>query len=256
VTGSLFDLSGRRALVTGSSRGIGAALAAGLAEAGAEIVLHGRDPGPLARARDDLAERTGARVHAVAFDVTDEAAVDGGLRDAEAAAGPLDILVNNAGTMHREPMLQVPAAQWRRLLDTDLTGAFLVGRAAARGMVERGYGKIINVCSVMTWLTRPGIAGYAAAKGGLRMLTQSMCAEWAGSGVTANGLAPGYVVTDLTRVLADDPEFDAWLRRRTPAGRWGRAEDLVGTLVWLAAPASDFVNGQVIAVDGGITAVI
>ena len=254
MTGSLFDLSGRRALVTGSSKGIGAALAAGLAEAGAEVVLNGRDRDALARARDDLAGRTGARVHAVAFDVTDPDAVDAGLRDAEAAAGPLDILVNNAGTMHREPMLQMPFAEWQRLLDTNLTSAFIVGRAAARGMVERGYGKIINVCSVLSWLARPGIAGYTASKAGLAMLTQSMCAEWADRGVTANGLAPGYVVTDLTRALADDPEFDAWLRRRTPAGRWARAEDLVGTLVWLAAPASDFVNGQVIAVDGGLTA--
>ncbi len=256
MTGSLFDLSGRRALVTGSSKGIGAALAAGLAGAGAEVVLNGRDRDALARARDELAGRTGARVHAVAFDVTDPDAVDAGLRDAEAAAGPLDILVNNAGTMHREPMLQMPFAEWQRLLDTNLTSAFIVGRAAARGMVERGYGKIINVCSVLSWLARPGIAGYTASKAGLAMLTQSMCAEWAGRGVTANGLAPGYVVTDLTRALADDPEFDAWLRRRTPAGRWVRAEDLVGTLVWLAAPASDFVNGQVIAVDGGLTAVI
>jgi gluconate 5-dehydrogenase len=220
------------------------------------VVLNGRDRNALARARDELAGRTGARVHAVAFDVTDPDAVDAGLRDAEAAAGPLDILVNNAGTMHREPMLQMPAAEWQRLLDTNLTSAFIVGRAVARGMVERGYGKIINVCSVLSWLARPGIAGYTAAKAGLAMLTQSMCAEWARSGVTANGLAPGYVVTDLTRALADDPEFDAWLRRRTPAGRWVRAEDLVGTLVWLAAPASDFVNGQVIAVDGGLTAVI
>jgi gluconate 5-dehydrogenase len=256
VPSSLFDLSGRRALVTGSSRGIGATLAAGLADAGAEVVLHGHDPDRLAKARDGLAARTGGRVHAVAFDVTDEAAVDAGLREAEATAGPLDILVNNAGTIHREPMLQMPTAQWRHLLDTDLTGAFLVGRAAARGMVERGYGKIINVCSVLTWLARPGIAGYATAKSGLGMLTQSMCAEWAGSGVTANGLAPGYVATDLTQALVDDPEFNAWLLRRTPAGRWGRVEDLVGTLIWLAAPASDFVNGQVIAVDGGITAVI
>ncbi len=256
MTSSLFDLSGRRALVTGSSRGIGAALAAGLARAGAEVVLHGRDQGALARVRDDLAGQVRTRVHAVAFDVTDPAAVDAGLRAAEAAAGPLDILVNNAGAQHREPMLQVPAADWRRLLDTNLTSAFLVGRAAAGGMVERGYGKIINVCSVLTWLARPGTAGYAASKGGLAMLTRSMCAEWAGSGVTANGLAPGYVVTELTRELAEDPQFDAWLRGRTPAGRWARAEDLVGTLVWLAAAASDFVNGQVIAVDGGLTAVI
>lgn len=256
MTGSLFDLSGRRALVTGSSKGIGAALAAGLAEAGAEVVLHARDRAVLARARDELAGRTGARVHAVAFDVTDPDAVEAGLAEAESAAGPLDILVNNAGTMHREPMLEMPAAEWRRLLDTNLTGAFIVGQAVARGMVERGHGKIVNVCSVLSWLARPGVAAYTASKAGLAMLTQSMCAEWAASGVTANGLAPGYVVTDLTRALADDPEFDAWLRRRTPGGRWVRAEDLIGTLVWLAAPASDFVNGQVIAVDGGLTAVI
>jgi gluconate 5-dehydrogenase len=256
LSGSLFDLSGRRALVTGSSKGIGAALAAGLAGAGAEVVLHGRDRNALARARAELAGRTGTPVHAVAFDVTDAAAVEAGLREAEDTAGPLDILVNNAGTMHREPMLQLPAGQWQQLLDTNLTSAFLVGRAVARGMVERGYGKIINVCSVLTWLARPGIAGYAVSKAGLAMLTQSMCAEWAGSGVTANGLAPGYVVTELTRALAEDPEFDAWLRRRTPGGRWVRAEDLVGTLIWLAAPASDYVNGQVIAVDGGLTAVI
>ena len=178
MANSLFDLSGRRALVTGSSRGIGAALAAGLAQAGADVVLHGRDDGALERARADLAGRTGTRVHAVAFDVTDPAAVDAGLREAEAAAGPLDILVNNAGAMHREPMLEVPLAEWQRLLDTNLTSAFIVGRAAARGMVERGYGKIINVCSVMTWLARPGIAAYAASKGGLAMLTRSMCAEW------------------------------------------------------------------------------
>jgi gluconate 5-dehydrogenase len=123
-------------------------------------------------------------------------------------------------------------------------------------MVERGHGKIVNICSVQTWLARPGIAAYAASKGGLAMLTRGMCAEWAGSGLTVNGLAPGYVVTELTRPLVDDPAFDSWIRGRTPAGRWACVEDLVGTLVWLAAPASDFVNGQVIAVDGGLTAVI
>ncbi len=252
MTKELFDLTGRRALVTGSSRSIGLALAEGLAGAGAEVVLNGRDPAALDRARDRLIERTGAKIHVKAFDVTDAAAVD----DAMLELDPVDILVNNTGVQHREPMLTVSTSDWQRVLDTNLTSAFLVARAAARGMVERGRGKIVNVCSVQSLLARPGIAAYAASKGGLAMLTRAMCAEWAPAGVTVNGLAPGYVVTDLTRALVENPEFDAWIRGRTPAGRWARVEDLVGTLVWLTAPASDFVNGQVIAVDGGLTAVV
>ncbi|WP_188192657.1 SDR family NAD(P)-dependent oxidoreductase [Nonomuraea sp. SYSU D8015] len=253
---TLFDLSGRRALVTGSSKGIGEALATGLAEAGAEIVLNGRDPEALERARERLSGRTGARAHAMPFDVTDPEAVRRAVRELESRIGPVDILVNNTGIQHREPLLQVPAETFERVVHTNLTSAFLVGRAVAAGMIERGYGKIVNICSVQTWLARPGIAAYSASKGGLAMLTKGMCAEWAGSGVTVNGLAPGYVITELTRPLVDDPAFDAWIRGRTPAGRWASVEDLVGTLVWLAAPASDFVNGQVIAVDGGLTAVI
>ena len=247
-----FDLTGKRALVTGSSRGIGAAFARGLAEAGAEVVLHGRDQTALEQARAALSADVSAPVHIAAFDVTDEAAVTEGV----AALGPLDILVNNAGIQHRQPMLDVPAQRWRDLLETNLTSAFLVGRSVARGMVGQGHGKIINICSVQTFLARPGIAGYAATKGGLAMLTKSMCAEWGPSGVTANALAPGYVVTELTKALVEDPEFDAWLRNRTPARRWATPDDLVGTLIWLASPASDYVNGQIIAVDGGLTAVV
>ncbi|WP_162931125.1 SDR family NAD(P)-dependent oxidoreductase [Streptomyces sporangiiformans] len=252
----MFDLSGHRALVTGSSKGIGLALAIGLAEAGAEVILNGRNAEALESAREALEECTGTKAHSVAFDVTDEAAVQDAVREIEDRIGTLDILVNNTGVQHREPLLQVPADTFEQVLHTNLTSAFLVGRAVAAGMVERGRGKIVNICSVQTWLARPGIAAYAASKGGLAMLTRGMCAEWAGSGVTVNGLAPGYVITELTRSLVDDPAFDSWIRGRTPAGRWAAVEDLVGTLVWLAAPASDFVNGQVIAVDGGLTSVI
>lgn len=256
MTGELFDLTGRRALITGSSKGIGAALAAGLAKAGAEVVLNGRDGAAVERARDELSLRTGATVHAAPFDVTDEAAVREAVSGVEERIGPVDILVNNTGVQHREPLLDVARETFDRVVTTNLTSAFLVGRAVAAGMVERGHGKIVNICSVQTWLARPGIAAYAASKGGLAMLTRGMCAEWAGSGITVNGLAPGYVVTELTRPLVEDPAFDSWIRGRTPAGRWASVEDLVGTLVWLSAPASDFVNGQVIAVDGGLTAVI
>jgi gluconate 5-dehydrogenase len=252
----LFDLSGRRALVTGSSRGIGAALAAGLARAGAQVVVHGRDAARVAQARDRLAAEVSAEVSAAAFDVTDPDAVSDGIARVERELGPIDILVNNTGVQHREPLLEVAVKDWDRLLHTNLTSAFLVGRTVAAGMVARGHGKIVNICSVQTWLARPGIAGYAASKAGLAALTRGMCAEWAAHGVTVNALAPGYVVTELTQPLVDDPAFDAWIRGRTPAGRWARVEDLVGTLIWLAAPASDFVNGQVIAVDGGLTAVV
>ncbi len=253
---NLFDLSGRRALVTGSGRGIGAVLATGLAGAGAEVILNGRDEQRLSATRDRVAEEIGAVVRTSVFDVTDADAVCDAIGRVRAEFGPVDILVNNTGIQHREPMTEVSPAVFRRVLDVNLTGAFLVAQAVVPGMIERGYGKIVNVCSVQTTLARPGIAAYAASKGGLAMLTKSMCAEWAGHGITANGLAPGYVDTELTRPLVADPAFNAWITGRTPAGRWARMEDLVGTLIWLAAPASDFVNGQVITVDGGLTAVV
>lgn len=252
MTSKLFDLTGRTALVTGSSKGIGSALAQGLAEAGAAVVLNGRDSSALAEAAARLRDAVGTEVRTAAFDVTDPDAVHAAIEE----IGPVDVLVNNTGVQHREPMLDVAVENWRRVIDTNLTSAFVVGRAVAAGMVERGHGKIVNVCSVQSWLARPGIAAYAASKGGLAMLTKGMCAEWASAGITVNGLAPGYVITELTRPLVEDPAFDAWIRGRTPAGRWATVADLVGTLVWLAAPASDFVNGQVIAVDGGLTAVI
>lgn len=251
----LFDLSGRIALVTGSSRGIGHSIAAGLARAGATVVLNGVDHDRLERARSTLAAECGA-AHAYAFDVTDEAAVVTAIERIEDEVGPIAILINNAGVQHRQPMLDLAVADWERVLTTNLTSAFLVGRAVARRMIPRGSGKIINICSVQTELARPTIAAYTAAKGGLRNLTRAMTAEWAGAGLQINGLAPGYIHTEMTQPLVDDDAFNDWVRGRTPAARWGTVADLLGPAVFLASAASDYVNGQVIFVDGGMTAVV
>ncbi len=253
----LFDIRGRTALVTGSARGIGLAMARALLEAGCDVVVHGTDAGRTERAAADLATAAGdATAYGVAFDITDPAAVAAGVAGAEEVAGPLDVLVNNAGVQHRAPLLEFPDEAWRRVLDTNLTGAFLVSREVARGMVGRERGKIVNVLSIQSELARPGIAPYAASKGGLKMLTRGMCADWGPSGVQVNGIAPGYIETELTRPLVDDPEFTRWVLGRTPAGRWGQVEDLVGALLFLASPASDFVNGQVLFVDGGMSSVV
>ncbi|MEU5593977.1 glucose 1-dehydrogenase [Streptomyces sp. NPDC020298] len=251
-----FDITGRAALVTGSSRGIGKALAAGLLDAGCTVVLNGRDADALEKARAELAVPHGDRVHAVAFDVTDPAAVTAGVARAEEAAGPLSVLVNNTGAQHRGPLLEFSDDDWHRLLDTNLTSAFLVGRAVARRMAARGHGKIVNICSLQSEVARPGIAPYAATKGGLKMLTKGMCADLGPLGIQVNGIGPGYFDTELTSALVADEEFSAWVRRRTPSGRWGRVEDLVGALIFLASPASDFVNGQVLYVDGGMLSVL
>ncbi|SEP63259.1 SDR family oxidoreductase [Microlunatus flavus] len=254
---ALFDLTGTVVLVTGSSRGIGRALAEGLAGAGATVVLNGRDPERLARTRDELAAELGeGRVHAYGFDVTDADQVERAVAAVEAEVGPVGVLVNNAGVQHRVPLVDLDVADWRRVVETDLTSAFLVGRAVARSMISRGRGKIINVASVQSDLARPGIAPYTAAKGGLRTLTRAMAAEWAGSGVHVNALAPGYLATEMTQALVDDEQFTQWVVGRTPARRWGTTADLVGPAVWLASPASDFVDGQTVFVDGGMTVVV
>ncbi|MBV1778635.1 SDR family oxidoreductase [Paeniglutamicibacter sp. ABSL32-1] len=254
---NLFDLTGRIALVTGSSRGIGRELAAGLADAGATIVLHARNAETLAATAAEFEARYGAeRVFSYAFDVTDAAAVAGSIAAIEAEVGPLRILVNNAGIQHRVPLLELEVADWQRVLDTNLTSAFLVGREAARGMLERGEGKIINICSVQTDLARPTIAAYTAAKGGLRNLTRAMTAEWASGGLQVNGIAPGYIHTEMTQNLVDDQKFNSWILGRTPAGRWGTVADLAGPAVWLASDGSNYVNGQTIFIDGGMTVVV
>ena len=255
MSGGLFDLSGRTSLVTGSSRGIGLVLARGLGHAGARVVLNGRDAARLALAAEAL-NAEGVVTHASRFDVTDEDAVEAAVAGIEAEIAPIDILVNNAGMQLRMSLEDFPSSDFRMLLETNVMSAFLVGRAVGSRMLGRGAGKIINICSLQSALARPSIAPYSATKGALKMLTQGMCADWAPHGICVNGIAPGYFVTDLTRALHDDAGFDGWLRRRTPAGRWGELDELVGTAVFLAAPASSFVNGQIIYVDGGISAVI
>jgi len=190
------------------------------------------------------------------FDVTDSAAVAAGIARIEAGIGPIDILVNNAGIQRRAPLEDFPEATWRELMRTNLDSVFFVAQAVARHMIPRGRGKIVNVCSVQSELGRPGIAPYAASKGAVKMLTKGMCADWARHGLQVNGLGPGYFATELTAALVADPEFSAWLCKRTPAGRWGRVEELGGAMVFLASGASDFVNGQVIYVDGGLTSVV
>lgn len=252
-----FDLTARLALVTGSSRGIGQALASGLAHAGASVVLHGLDPERLERSRLALVEKFGKdRIDAVSFDITDEGSVARGIAHIEDNLGELDILVNNAGIQHRVPLLDLAVEDWNRVISTDLTSAFLVGREVARRMLPRKRGKIINIGSVQSDLARPTIGAYTAAKGGLRNLTRAMTAEWAGAGLQINAVAPGYIHTEMTQSLVDDEEFNAWICKRTPAARWGTVDDLTGPVQWLASDASAYVNGQTIFIDGGMTAVV
>ncbi len=247
----LFSLKGKRALITGSSQGIGMALARGLAEAGAEIVLNGRDTGKLAADADALA---GFAVHQLAFDVTDHDAVRAAVDGFEAETGTIDILVNNAGMQHRTPLEEFPADAFERLLQTNVASVFHVGQACARHMIGRGAGKIINIASVQTALARPGIAPYTTTKGAVGNLTKGMATDWAKYGLQCNAIAPGYFDTPLNAALVADPEFSAWLEKRTPAGRWGNVDELVGACVFLSSAASSFVNGHTLFVDGGITA--
>jgi gluconate 5-dehydrogenase len=250
-----FDLTGRIALVTGSGQGIGLALASALADSGAEIVLNGRDAAKLDRAAETL-RPIGARVHTAAFDVTVAPDVTSGVARIEAEVGPIDILVNNAGIQRRGPLQDFAHETWHEVMRTNLDSVFYVAQAVAGPMIARGRGKIINVCSVQSELGRPGIAPYAASKGAVKMLTKGMCADWAKFGLQVNGLGPGYFETELTKSLVEDAAFSGWLCSRTPAGRWGRVEELGGAIVFLASSASDFVNGQVIYVDGGLTSVV
>jgi gluconate 5-dehydrogenase len=243
----MFDLTGRTALVTGSTRGLGFALARGLAGAGARVAVNGR-----AQESCDAAAARLEGAFAAPFDVTDEASVAAGV----AAIGQIDILVNNAGIQVRGPLEGFSLDDWQRVLHVNLTSAFLVSRAVVPGMIERGAGKIVNTCSVTSEVGRETIGPYTASKGGLKQLTRAMCADWARYGIQANGIGPGYFRTEINTALQEDPAFDAWLRARVPAGRWAEPSELEGAVVFLASAASDFVNGQILYVDGGMLAVL
>lgn len=252
---SAFDLSGRTALITGSGQGIGFAIASGLAVAGARVVLNGRSSDKLETAAAALRD-AGAEVLIAVFDVTDPEAVADAVDRLETSGCEIDILVNNAGIQRRAPLEAFAVEAWREIVSTNLDSVFYVSQAVAKHMIGRGRGKIINIASVQSELARPTIAPYTATKGAVKNLTRGMCADWARYGLQVNAIGPGYFATPLNKPLYEDPEFDAWLKKRTPAGRWGRLEDLHGAAVFLASSASDFVNGQILYVDGGLVSVV
>lgn len=256
MTTDIFDISGRLALVTGSSRGLGRSLALALAEAGARVVLHGRDREALRDAADQLEGATGARPATVGFDVTDAAAVEDAIAALAAEHGVPDILVNNAGVQRRAPFTEFPVDDWDTVIAANLSSVFYVSRFVTPAMAERGSGKVINVGSVQSKLARQTIAPYSASKGGVALLTQGMAADLARFGIQVNAISPGYFATEMNRALVEDEAFSSWLVNRTPAQRWGDFRELWGTLLYLASDASSFVSGQNIFVDGGMTAVV
>jgi gluconate 5-dehydrogenase len=251
----LFDLSGRTALVTGSSRGLGRAFAEGLAGAGARMILNGVDAGRLEQAAAEM-RAEGFEVLTSAFDVADEAAIVAAFERLDAEGVAVDILVNNAGIQFRKPMLELDTVDWRRVIEINLTASFVVGREAAKRMAGRGYGKIINIGSLTSELARATVAPYTVAKGGIKMLTKAMAAEWGEKGIQANAIGPGYMVTDMNEALLANPDFDAWVKGRTPMRRWGLPEELAGTAIYLASDASNYVSGQIIYADGGMISVL
>ena len=248
----LFNLKGKKALITGSSQGIGYALARGLSDAGAEIVLNGRNKEKLNNAAKSL--NSSHRIYQLCFDVTDQKETKNKIDDFEEEFGSIDILINNAGMQFRSPLEDFPSDMFEKLLSTNVSSIFNVGQAVAKHMIKRGYGKIINIASVQTSLARPGIAPYTATKGAVGNLTKGMATDWAKYGIQSNAIAPGYFDTPLNAALVSDKEFTSWLEKRTPAGRWGKVEELVGASIFLSSKASDFVNGHILYVDGGITA--
>ena len=250
-----FSLKGKIALVTGSSQGIGYSLAKGLAEAGATVVINGRNEEKLKAAAETL-KAAGLSVHARAFDVSDSKIGADGVDAIEREIGPIDILVNNAGMTRRAPTEEMPDEIWHEIIRTNLDGVFFMSRAVGRHMIPRKRGSIINICSVMSELGRPTIVPYTASKGGVKMMTKGLAADWGKHGIRVNGIGPGYFTTPLNKALIDDEKFSAWVASRTPLARWGDTEELVGAAIYLASDAASFVTGHVLFVDGGLTAVV
>ncbi len=252
---SLFSLKGKTALITGSGSGIGLAIAEGLGGAGAKIVLNGRNVSKLEEAENQLIKNE-ILVSKLAFDVTKSAEVKQAIVGYESKEGPIDILVNNAGVNLRLPFEGFDEQDWKNILDININGAMIVSQVVGQFMIKRQAGKIINICSMQSELGRPSIVPYAVSKGGIKMLTKALCAEWGKHNIQVNGIGPGYFDTELTQPLKNDPEFDSWLKKRTPANRWGKPSELIGAAVYLASNAGDYVNGHILYVDGGLLSVV
>ena len=250
---SLFDLSGRTALVTGGGSGLGLAIAQALASGGAKVVLLGRNAAVLEKSAAEIVA-SGQTAGHVVCDLADANAIHPAVDKVQREHGTIDILVNNAGIQQRAAITEFPKEGWDRMIAVHLSAPFLLAQAVAGGMIERGRGKIINIASIMSDLARPTIVPYAAAKGGLKMLTRGLAVELGGRNIQVNAIAPGFFKTEMNRALIDNPEFDGWVKRRTPAGRWAEPFELAGVALLLASRASNYINGQIIYVDGGLTA--
>lgn len=252
LLGNVFDLSGRVALVTGAYRGLGLAMSRGLAAAGAQVVINGRNADALAGAVSALASE-GFAAHSALFDVTDAGAVHEGVATVAKRVGAIDILVNNAGIQRRHALVDFPRREWDEIMATNLTAPYIVSQAVMPAMIENRRGKIIHIASLLSEFARPSVVPYTAAKGGIRQLTRGMAVELAPHNIQVNAIAPGYFATEMNRALLDDPTFDAWVRQRTPAGRWGEPDEIAGLAVFLASSAADYITGQMIMIDGGMS---